>query len=89
MLKLIQVRRDLGSVQLSFSYDKDGATIIKTLNASEIMQNLRTLKLLLGRNPTLAESKLVVITMFNEIRKSSEILEDINWEALINVDLEA
>jgi len=46
MLKLIQVRRDLGSVQLAFSYDKDGATIIKTLNASEIMQNLRTLKLL-------------------------------------------
>jgi hypothetical protein len=88
MIKLVQVKRNTGSVQLLFSYTFEDVEVLKTVNAAEVVQLLRSLKLLLGRNPTLAEAKQVVVTMFNEIRRNGQVLEDVPWESMIGVNLE-
>ncbi len=89
MLKLVQVNRNLGAVQLTFQYSDGAETKTKAFNAEEIVLLLRDFKHLTGRKPAQAELKNIIITLFNNVRKGADIVESVPWENWINTDLEA
>jgi|GEM_PF-5907478 len=88
MLKLTQVTRDTGTVLLTFEYSDEGETKTRTFEASEIIQLIREFKHLVGRNPTQAEVKDIIVTLFNSVRKGADIVESVPWENWIGADLE-
>jgi hypothetical protein len=89
MIKITQVRRDLGDVYLTFQYDREGADFTVTLDAREIVERMKQLKQLIGRPLTLQDLRNVVVTMINEIRRGGQpLLETFRYEDYIGVDLE-
>jgi hypothetical protein len=89
LIKLASVNRTLGYVQLTFQYDSDAGVQTKVLDANEIVETIRSAKKLLGRNPTQAELRDIINSLFKEMRKGVDVVEAVNWESLIGVDLEA
>ena len=89
MIKITKVNRSLGDVYLTFQYDKDGQIFTQEMDAREIVERMKALKSLIGRELTLTDLKDIIITLINEMREGKNpLLETFHYENYIGVDLE-
>ena len=89
MIKIIQVQRSTGDVYLTFQYNLGGQIKTIVVDTREIIERMKSLKVLVGRPLTLTDLKNIVITMINEIRVGKQpLLETFSYENYINIDLE-
>ena len=87
---ITQVRRDAGEVILTIEYSSNAGTETIQVDAGQIVDRLKTLRGLVGRKPTQAEAREIVVQLINEIRAGRQpLVETIPWEEYIGVDLEA
>jgi len=90
MIKITQDKRDAGQVILRIEYSTDTGTETVDIDAEQIVDRLKTLRILVGRRPTQAEAREIVVTLINELRIGRQpILEILPWENYIGIDLEA
>jgi len=90
MIKIIQVRRDLGDVYVTFQYDYEGQIFTVVIDAREVVDRMKEVKRLLRRPLTHQDLKNVVTAMIEEIRQGRQpLLEVFRYEDYIGVDLEA
>lgn len=89
MIVITQVRRSMGDVRLTIEYSTDVDTETVVVEAQQIVDRLKQLRGLVGRKPTVAEAREVVVQLINELRRGREpLVEIIPWENYIGVDLE-
>jgi len=89
LIKIIQVQRSTGDVYLTFQYNLGGQIKTIVVDTREIIERMKSLKVLVGRPLTLTDLKNIVITMINEIRVGKQpLLETFSYENYINIDLE-
>ena len=90
MIKIIQVRRDLGDVYITFQYDYEGQIFTVVIDAREVVDRMKEVKRLLRRQLTHQDLKNVVTALIEEIRQGRQpLLEVFRYEDYIGVDLEA
>ena len=89
MIKIIQVKRDMGQVILTIEYGMTSGNEVIDVDAEQIVDRLKNLRTLLGRKPTQNEAREIVVALINEIRAGREpFVEIVPWENFIGVDLE-
>jgi len=90
MIKLAQVQTIQAECYLTFEYTHAEQTLTVTINRSDIIERLKTVKKILGRALTLQDAKLAIVRMINEIREGKQQLtEEFDYSKVIGVDLEA
>jgi hypothetical protein len=90
MIKLTGVSTVNGEVTLTFQVDFSDSTI-RTVQIPlvEIVEKLKTVKQVLGRNVTVQDAKDVIVTLVNQIRQEkSPLTERFDFTPYIGVDLE-
>jgi len=90
MIKLTAVSTVNGEVTLTFQVDFPDSTIRTVqIPLAEIVEKLKTVKQVLGRNVTVQDAKDVIVTLVNQIRQEkSPITERFDFSPYIGVDLE-
>jgi hypothetical protein len=90
MIKLTQVKTVLGETMLIFEADfPDKSVKTVQIPLAEIVDKLKTVKQILGRNLTLQDARDVIITIVNQLRQEqTPITERFDFTPYIGVDLE-
>jgi hypothetical protein len=89
MIKLTSVSTDSHGTVLTFLFDRDGVNESVSFSLSDVVERLKTVKKNLGRPVTLADAKLAIIQIINEIRDGkSSLSERFDLSQFIGVDLE-
>lgn len=89
MIKLSSVSTSGGDTTLTFSFDNAGQTFTVQIPLSDILDRLKAVKKVLGRPLTLADAKLVIIQIVNELRAGSlPLSERFDFGPFIGLDLE-
>jgi len=90
MIKLTAVSTVNGEVTLTFQVDFPDSTIRTVqIPLAEIVEKLKTVKQVLGRNVTVQDAKDVIVTLVNQIRQEkSPLTERFDFTPYIGVDLE-
>jgi len=89
VIKIIQVKRDMGQVILTIEYGMTSGNEVIDVDAEQIVDRLKNLRVLLGRKPTQNEAREIVVALINEVRAGREpFVEIVPWENFIGVDLE-
>jgi hypothetical protein len=90
MIKITQVRRDVGQVLLRIDYDDPtGQTATVWIDAKDITDRMRQFRELMGRRLSMEESRQILVKMIRDLRERKEPFMDvIQWENYLNVDLE-
>jgi hypothetical protein len=89
MIKLSSVSTSGGDTTLTFSFDNAGQTSIVQISLADVLDRLKIVKKVLGRPLTLADAKLAIIQIVNELRAGSLPLgERFDFGPFIGVDLE-
>ena len=89
MIKIIQVKRDMGQIILTIEYGMTSGNEVIDVDAEQIVDRLKNLRNLLGRKPTQNEAREIVVALINEVRAGREpFVEIVPWENFIGVDLE-
>jgi len=90
MIKLTSVSTDAHGTVLTFVFDKDGENQSVSFLLSDVVERLKTVKKSLGRPITLADAKLAIIQIVNEVRDGkSSLQERFDLNQFIGLDLEA
>jgi len=75
---------------LTLQYDRDGETFALTLNKTDLIERLKTVKQILGRPLTLQDAKLAIIKIINETRAGQkQLTEQFDFTQWIGTDLES
>jgi hypothetical protein len=90
MIKLTAVSTVNAEVTLTFQADFPDSTIRTVqIPLAEIVEKLKTVKQVLGRNVTVQDAKDVIVTLVNQIRQEkSPLTERFDFTPYIGVDLE-
>jgi glycerol dehydrogenase-like iron-containing ADH family enzyme len=89
MIKLVSVSTDSHGTVLTFLFDKDGENRNVSFLLSDVLERLKAVKQKLGRPVTLADLKLAIIQVINEVRDGKSCLsERFDLSQFIGVDLE-
>ncbi|MCJ7559190.1 hypothetical protein MUO79_01050 [Candidatus Bathyarchaeota archaeon] len=89
MIKLTSVSSTGGDTTLAFSFDNVGQTFTVQISLLDILDRLRVVKKVLGRPLALADAKLVIIQIVNELRAGSmPLMERFDFGPFIGIDLE-
>ena len=89
MIKLTTVSTDSHGTVLTFVFDKDDENQGVSFLLSDVLERLKIVKMKLGRPVTLADAKLVIIQIINEVRDGkSSLSERFDLTQFIGVDLE-
>lgn len=90
MIKLSSVSTSGGDTTLTFSFDNAGQTSVVQISLADVLDRLKLVKKVLGRPLTLADAKLAIIQIVNELRAGSlPLSESFDFGPFIGVDLEA
>ena len=90
MIKIKQVDRAGGQVELTIEFNIDEETKTVTIDAEDVVNRLRTFYALMGKRPSLAEVKIIFVKLIQEHREGKRPWQEIiPWENFINQDLEA
>jgi len=90
MIKLTTVSTVNGEITLTFQCDgfPEGTRTVQ-IPLAEIVEKLKTVKQVLGRNVTVQDAKDVIVTLVNQIRQEkSPLTERFDFTPYIGVDLE-
>lgn len=89
MIKLVSVSTDSHGTLLTFLFDKNGENQSVSFLLSEVLERLKIVKTKLGRPVTLADMKLAIIQIVNEVRDGKSCLQErFDLSQFIGVDLE-
>ena len=90
MIKIKQVDRAGGQVELTVEFNIDEETKTVTIDAEDVVNRLRTFYALMGKRPSLAEVKMIFVKLIQEHREGKRPWQEIiPWENFISQDLEA
>ena len=91
MIKLKQIISKHGETTLIFDVDfPDGSARETEIPLSEVVERLRELKNLTGRNPTKRDARDIIKVMIDEMRRKREPFpQRFDFTKWINMDLEA
>jgi hypothetical protein len=90
MIKLKQVLTVYGETTLTFECDgfPDGVRTVR-IPLTDIIERLKTVKQILGRNVTLEDARDVIVTIINQLRQErTPITERFDFTPYIGVDIE-
>ena len=90
MIKIKQVDRAGGQVELTVEFNINEETKTVTIDAEEVVHRLRIFYALMGKRPSLAEVKMIFVKLIQEHREGKRPWQEIiPWENFISQDLEA
>lgn len=90
MIKITQVSRTSGEVVLTIEYSTGNGNMFLEVDAEQIVDRLKLLRSLLGRNPSQNEAREIVVALINDVRAGkAKIVEVVPWENFVGIDLEA
>ena len=92
MIKIIQVEIVHGEAYLTLEYSLDGDSETRTvkINTTDVVERLLALKRLVARELTIQDLKEVLVAYVKELRLGAQRLrKEIEWQALIGINLEA
>ena len=89
MIRITQVDRTHGKVTLTVEYDYNKANYTIQIPNHELIERMKKLRQLVGRQLTLQDLKDVFVTLINEFRDEKQpLLTVFPYEDYIGVDLE-
>ena len=90
MIKIKQVDRAGGQVELTVEFNINEETKTVTIDAEDVVNRLRIFYALMGKRPSLAEVKMIFVKLIQEHREGKRPWQEIiPWENFISQDLEA
>jgi len=90
MIRLTSVSTDSHGTVLTFLFDRNGEDQSISFLLSDVLERLKIVKKNLGRPVVLADAKLVIIQIINEVRDGKSCLsERFDLSQFVGVDLEA
>ena len=88
MIKIVQVKRTEGEVNIIIEYSHETETRTIGIEASEIVGKMRSLKRIIGRKLTFEDLKAIIVKIINDKRAGLEpLIERFVYEDYIGVEL--